>query len=340
MPTASERGSASVKAACFDLTRAWLHCPERLLCREAVQKADSALGRNISRDFPQVVGYLLLDARRGQPSGQVAALPNLGFTDEERELLRRLHADLSRLATGCARAFGGSSMVTEIVTGPYRQYAESLPADTQSQRIFPKNLVANLEAACARSELARAIADLHNIVSAGRVSEATLREQVTRMEKDIHRSELGEAPEYLPHWCFLRPKNRPDRAAVGLIAVATAVRSAVALMTAMVFQALREDKLRTVGSHNTFWFEGSTMNLVGSSVALHVQATRGLVGSEIDAGEIVYVKLPELPTPIDGIWRVDGTQFSWGAAGSRCRLELRQIDENMSPFSQLGVGWL
>lgn len=289
----------------------------------------SMFGYVARKQHAQVAGYLATDEYRDRLAGQPFGPPP-PLATHERNLLAGVHAEFLRLNDACIDRVFPTGHAARTILDPYNSLAPVSVAEAAPLIMFDEVTVRSVANAF---ELHPGLAIVRGLnVPEGTEDADRMFEATQSLERHLQHAGPLETPDDV--FRVLVERNTPQHQMMKLIAAFMNLRVALGVLDQLVYQALLRDRLPVLSLDNTIAVDKAVHHGAGGGwqlLCLHDEAT-----ASVECGGLVLLSgLPSVggTSQLGSVVRI--TTSMGGDIGPTLELELREIDENLSPYGGL-----
>lgn len=329
----------SLKLCAYTAAKAVRVAPKREELREVIRSLNfgrggsapegtdrSQFGYWARHQHVQALGYLAVHEFRDRIP---VPLPNL--TEREIHLIGAFHRDIVDLNRSCASALLQNAPQCEMAIDPYSDFQYTMPSKSSNGSFISDEVVAAL------SEEFRLHPGMMAAVDAAKgLNRLILREHLYQAVHDVLQQLAVAGPHEVPAQMTAMGRNpgQPYAPISKFAAVLVGIRSSLAALNQILFQAIEADTLPMLDKDNVFNVEKYTRNIVGGGITLsYVHDKRTW---HIEPGQTVLVSgaLFKMDETILGTITRTSESLSQDH-GTKGNLSLRILDEYLNPFPGL-----
>lgn len=289
----------------------------------------SMFGYVARQQHAQVAGYLATDQYRDRLAGQPFGPPP-PLVEHERKLLAGVHAEFLRLNDTCIDRVFAAGHSARAILDPYNSLAPVSVAEAAPAAMFNEETV-HLVADAFELHPGLAVVQGLNVPDGAEDAERML-EATHVLERHLQQAGPLETPDDI--FRVMVEHDTPQRQMMKVVAAFMNLRAALGVLDQLVYQAMLRDRLPALSPDNTIAVDKAVHHAAGGGwqlLCLHDEAT-----AHMECGGLAL--LSGLPGVVDtsqlaSISRI--TTSMGGDIGPTLELELREIDENLSPYGGL-----
>ncbi len=283
----------------------------------------------------QILGYLVVD--RDKPKLEETYPPLRwadGLTDEERTSLVNAHAQIAALNRDCIKSFVTEFPDSSIAIDPYAKFGYQVTHVRTGLELLQKDLadeVINSFSEHPAFSIARSCARTIQ----GSVSPVELARGVENLEQNIFASGPLRSMKALSQVLFTYPSAAQEKILFDYLCALLSVRSSLAILDELVFQAILYNKLPVLSDDNIIQISGVSSHSSGIGVQCFCQPDDAFGHWELG---LALLKSNEkiLQELKPDLCRVETIEFSSSPeVGDLYKLGLRTIDSNLNPYGNL-----
>jgi hypothetical protein len=290
-------------------------------------------GRDWNR--AQILPFLLLAMRSGQPLSDRFPMIIPSLRDEERELFARAHAQMLRLNYECLSPLLSRLPHYARAVSPYGH----LPDVPLSEESGDDLLSTQSISAMARSfhrHPAFSIALGSNPLSAKDAEQFDLAQAVWQIDESIHRAGTIHEPKDINDIFANSRESAPNRTAFRHLSALVCLRESLTMLDQLVFQALLSENLKLPVLDEDNIIDPGRWVTTHVSKGNHVIYQRDARAPRGINDYLVLYLWPHGYKPVKELCHVEHLRIDYsGDAGMKAFIALRTIDENLNPFGQL-----
>jgi len=283
----------------------------------------------------QILPFLILAMRSGQPLSERAPMIIPSLRDEERELFARVHAQMLRLNYECLSPLLSQLPHYARAVSPYSHLADvPLPNESGDDLLSKQSISAMARGFHAHPAFSVALRS--NPLSAEDADQFDLAQAVWQIDESIHRAGTIHEPKEINDIILKSQEGSRERTGFRHLSALVCLRESLTMLDQLVFQAVLSDnsKLPILDEDNIIdpgrWV--TTYVSKGNHV-LYQRDARSPRG--INDYLILYL-WPHGYEPVKELCHVEHLRIEYsGDAGTKAFIALRTVDENLNPFGQL-----
>jgi hypothetical protein len=283
----------------------------------------------------QLLSFLLLAMRSGQPLSDRVPMIIPSLLDEERELLARAHVQILRLNRECLAPLLSLLPHYTDAANPYGHLANVPLPDVAGEDLLSSDAIADM-ARSFHSHPAFSVALGSNPLSPQHLEQFGLAQAVWQLVETINKAGTTYEPKDVNDIIAKRPENSPSRIGLRHLAAIACLRQSLAMLDQLIFQALLSEKMKLpiLDEENIIdpgqWI---TTDVSKGNTVIYQRDDRSPHG--INDYLILYI-WPHGYEPIKELCHIENLRYEFsGEVGTKAFIALRTVDENLNPFGQL-----
>lgn len=301
--------------------------------KEGETRADrSGFGYASRQIGQQTLGYLIVNRDKEQLQQNFPPLVwSASLQQSEKVILEGVHKQFVQLDKACVEPLTNVLPQCAFAVDPYNVHRYEISEQADDVTLFPQNILQKLVDSFHKHP-AFPVA----IATAQLISDLPIQEQlaqsVIELEKIILSTGAMSSPRMLADTLYTYPDDSPQRILLRYLSALLCVKSALATLNELVFQAILSNKLPVISEDNIIELGSLTAHTCGQGFSLTCQPDGYINPFNMN---LVLVKCSSLEFPID-LCRVEEVHFqSSQDYGDTIDFQLRLIDEQLNPYGNL-----
>lgn len=290
-------------------------------------------GRDWSR--AQLLPFLLLAMRSGQPLSERVPMTIPSLLDEERGIFARAHAQMLRLNYECVSPLLSRLPHYARTVSPYGHLADvPLPGVTGEDLLSSQSI--STMAHSFHNHPAFSIALLNNPLSAEDSEKVGLAQAVWNIDETIHRAGTIHEPKDIEDIISNNQVGAPARTAFRHLSALVCLRESLTMLNQLVFQAVLSENLKLPVLDEDNIIDPGRWVTTYVSRGNHVIYQRDERSPRGINDYLVLYLWPHGYEPIKELCHVEHLRIDMNPdAGTKAFIALRTVDEDLNPYGQL-----
>lgn len=323
----------SIRADAYAMCKSVWTSPSRDSLRSVIKKLQaSEFGYLAQGQHAQILGFLVIDQRKTNIEKKMQFLHIIPLEDQDRILLSAAHKSIVQLNIRCIAPLAIDLPQCVKAIDPYGKFRYELPqtlgGDILSEEVLAKMAISFNEHPAIK------VATQSAKSSAIKMADEKYIEAVSVFYDTLIKAGAYDAPNDIFSIMVGQSRDSLQRIIVRHITALTCIRASLSILDQLIYQAILSNKLPLLDQNNVTEIGQMSNNFVSNGLSLSYQPSEQLF--RVNVHDLVLVKIETPRLPLGQLWHVEAIHSEFSQEfGSLNELTLREVDENLNPFSHL-----
>ena len=323
----------SIRSDAYAMCKNVWDSPSRGRLQSVIKKLQASEFGYLARgQHAQMLSFLVIDQRKPELEKKIQPLHIIPLEDEDRILLSKTHKNIVQLNIRCIAPLATELPQCIKAIDPYRKFKYEI-TETPDGDIISEEVLAKMASSFHEHPAIKAV--IQSVKSSvNKMTEEKYIEAVSIFYGTLIKAGVYNAPNDIINIMLGQSKNSLQRTIARHITALTCIQASLSVLDQLVYQAILSNKLPLLDENNIIEIGQMSNNLVGNGLSVIYQPGKQLFMADIC--DIVLIKSENLYLPLGQLWQVEALHHEYSQEfGSNEELTLREVDENLNPFSHL-----